>query len=130
MIAGLGRRGLLFAAMAAWGCALPARAQAKHWLIGAWEGSRKNVGTRSRTGGERSLVVNSVAADGSTGKGQWIVSTGTVSVTLAIAGNVVTFTTPGAQGLVYRLVHKDGVLEGTWSSQSRGNGGAIELEKQ
>jgi len=107
-----------------------ATAADRHWLVGTWEGSRKNVGTRSRTGGERTLVVNSVAADGSTGKGQWIVSTGTVSVTLAIAGNVVSFTTPGAQGLAYRLVHKDGMLEGTWTGQSRGNGGTIELEKR
>ena len=108
----------------------PALAADKHWLVGTWEGERKNVGTRTRTGAERKLVVNSVAADGATGKAQWIVSTGTVSVTLAIAGDGVSFTTPGAQGNIYRLTRKGDALEGTWSNQGRDNSGAIELFKQ
>lgn len=76
------------------------------------------------------MVVNSVAADGATDKGQWIVSTGTVNVTLAIAGDVVSFATPGAQGNVYRLARKGDALEGIWSNHGRGNSGAIELFRQ
>jgi len=106
------------------------RAADKHWLLGTWEGERKNVSQRTRTGAERKLVVMSVNAAGNSAKAQWIVSTGTVNVTLAIDGNAVSFTTPGAQGNSYKMTHKGGTLEGAWTNQSRGNSGAIELYKQ
>lgn len=106
-----------------------ASAADKHWLLGTWEGERKNVSQRNRTGVERRLFVTSIDAKGTSAKGQWIVSTGTVNVTLAIDGDVVSFATPGAQGNSYRLVRKGEVLEGTWTSQGRGNSGAIELHK-
>jgi hypothetical protein len=102
----------------------------KHWLLGTWEGERKNVSQRTRTGAERKLVVTSVNAAGTSAKAQWIVSTGTVNVTLAIDGNAVSFTTPGAQGNSYKLTHKGEALEGAWTNQGRGNSGAIELYKQ
>ncbi|MGE0151845.1 MAG: hypothetical protein AB7R90_04455 [Reyranellaceae bacterium] len=110
--------------------AFAARAAETHWLVGAWEGERKNVGARNRTGAERRLVVTSVDAGGASGKGQWIVSTGTVNVTLAIDGDAVSFTTPGPQGNVYRLLRNDAALQGSWTNQGRGNSGAIELHKQ
>ena len=110
--------------------ASPASAADKHWLLGTWEGQRKNVSQRTRTGAERKLVVTSVNAAGTSVKAQWIVSTGIVNVTLAIDGNAVSFTTPGAQGNSYKLTRNDEALEGAWTSQSRGNSGAIELCKQ
>jgi protein-disulfide isomerase len=110
--------------------ARPVSAADKHWLLGAWEGQRKNVSQRTRTGAERKLVVTSVNAAGTSAKAQWIVSTGTLNVTLAIDGNAVSFTTPGAQGNSYKLTRKGEALEGAWTNQSRGNSGAIELYKQ
>lgn len=123
------RRGFLVAAFLAMAPSL-ANAADKHWLLGTWEGERKNVNQRTRTGAERKLVVTSVNAAGTSAKAQWIVSTGTVNVTLAVDGNAVSFTTPGAQGNSYRLTRKGDTLEGAWTSQGRGNSGAIELYKQ
>lgn len=112
------------------GNVLPAYAQQSHWLLGSWDGGRRNVGTSSRTGSDRVLRINSISSDGSTVKAQWVASTGTVSVNLAIAGDGVTFTTPGAQGNPYRLVCKGGQLEDTWTNMGKGNGGSIELTKK
>jgi|CXWL01.1.fsa_nt_gi hypothetical protein len=124
------RRSLLVATLIAASGVLPVHAQNKHWLLGSWEGGRKNLAANTRTGSERTLVVKSVSPDGSSAKAQWVVSTTTVNVTLAIAGDVVTFTTPGAQGNSYRLVRKGDVLDGSWTTQSSGHGGAIELKKK
>jgi hypothetical protein len=126
----LSRRRFLLATLVTASGALPVQAQTKHWLVGTWEGGRKNVGTNTRTGSERTLVVKSVSRDGASAKGQWVVSTATVAVSLAIADDVVTFTTPGAQGNSYRLVRKGDVLDGSWTTQSSGHGGAIELRKK
>lgn len=101
-----------------------------HWLLGTWEGERRNVGARNRTGSERKLVVTAVNAAGTSARAQWIVSTATVNVTLAIDGDVVSFTTPGAQGNSYRLARQGDGLEGTWTNRSRGNSGAVTLFKQ
>jgi hypothetical protein len=101
-----------------------------HWLLGTWEGGRRNVGSNSRTGGERMLIVRSVTSDGTTAKGTWVVSTANVTVTLSIAGDKVTFTTPGAQGITYRLEHKGDMLEGDWTTQATGRVGTVELKKK
>jgi hypothetical protein len=126
----LSRRRFLLATLVTASGALPVQAQTRHWLVGTWEGGRKNVGASSRTGAERTLVVKSVSSDGASAKAQWAVSTATVNVSLAIAGDVVTFTTPGAQGNSYRLVRRGDVLDGSWTTQSSGHGGAIELKKR
>lgn len=102
----------------------------EHWLLGTWEGGRRNVGSNSRTGSDRILIVRSVTSDGATAKGSWVVSTGTVAVTLTITGDNVTFTTPGAQGNTYRLVRKGDLLEGDWTTQATGRVGSIELKKK
>lgn len=120
---------VLLALTMAWPAA-PVSAQQPHWLVGTWDGERKNVSTRNRTGTERSLVVTSVAADGASARAKWITGSNTINVTLGIAGDVVSFTTPGAQGNSYRLVRKGDALEGSWTSQGRGNSGAMALYRQ
>lgn len=110
--------------------ALTARAADKHWLVGTWDGERKNVATRNRTGTARRLIVASVNAKGRSAKAQWITATGTVNVTLAIDGDTVSFTTPGAQGNTYRLARQGEALTGTWTSLGNGNSGAIQLFRQ
>lgn len=123
------RRQLLFAALLIFSAPV-ARAADKHWLFGTWEGERNNVAARNRTGTARQLIVTSVAKAGTSAKAQWITATGTVHVTLAIDGETVRFTTPGAQGNSYRLTHKGDTLEGTWTSLVNGNSGALQLFKQ
>lgn len=123
------RRRLLFAAPLIF-AAFPARAADKHWLLGTWEGERKNVAARNRTGTARQLVVTSVAKSGASAKAQWITATGTVHVTLMIDGETVSFTTPGTQGNSYRLTRKGDTLEGAWTSLANGNSGAMQLFKQ
>lgn len=107
-----------------------AAAQQPHWLVGTWDGERKNVNTRNRSGTDRVLIVASVAADGMSAKGQWITANAKINVTLQIAGDTVSFTTPGTQGNSYKLTRKGDTLEGAWTAQGRGNSGAIALYKQ
>jgi hypothetical protein len=122
------RRDFLTAAMLAV-AATPSRAADKHWLVGTWDGERKNI-TRSRTGTDRSLIVDQVSRNGRSAKARWITASASVAVTLAIDKDVVTFTTPGADGNAYRFVHKGDQMDGTWTHVGRGNSGPIELFKQ
>jgi hypothetical protein len=112
-----------------WPAASPVLAQQPHWLVGTWDGERKNI-TRSRTGTDRSLIVDSVGRNGRSAKGRWVTATATVNVTLAIDGETVSFTTPGGDGNSYRLVRQGDRLEGVWTHINRGNSGAIELFRQ
>lgn len=107
-----------------------ARAANGHWLLGTWDGERKNVATRNRTGTTRQLIVTSVNAAGTSAKAQWITGAGKVNVTLTIEGEIVRFATPGTQGNSYRLMRNGEALEGTWTSQGSGNSGAVALYKQ
>jgi hypothetical protein len=122
-------RALAIAAALAIGWCITVSAQQPHWLVGTWDGERKNI-TRSRTGTDRSLIVEQVARNGRSAKARWITATASVNVTLTIDKEVVTFTTPGADGNAYRLVRKGEQLEGTWTHVGRGSSGAIELFKQ
>jgi hypothetical protein len=122
-------RALAIAAALAIGWCITVSAQQPHWLVGAWDGERKNI-TRSRTGTDRSLIVDSVGRNGRSAKGRWVTATATVNVTLAIDGETVSFTTPGGDGNSYRLVRQGDRLEGVWTHINRGNSGAIELFRQ
>ncbi len=114
---------------------VPASAQQqKHWLIGTWKGELGNVATTTRYGSERTLIVNKVAADGSSAKANWAGQGkgegegGTV--TLTISGDQVSFMTSGSQGNSYKLTHKGDSLEGDWQRSGAAKGGAVFLKKQ
>lgn len=123
------RRAMMMAAPLAL-LAVAAHAADAHWLLGTWDGERKNVAARNRSGTTRQLIVTSVNPTGTSAKAQWITGTGKINVTLTIESEAVRFATPGAQGNSYRLSRKGDALEGTWTSQGSGNSGAIALYKQ
>lgn len=111
------------------GSVLPAAAQQPHWLIGTWEGELKNA-PASPLGNARILKVTSVSADGTSGQGTYGGQAGTVNVTLAIAGDAVSFTTTGNNGSTNKLTRKGNMLDGTWYHGASGRNGALVLEKK
>jgi len=111
------------------GSMLPATAQQPHWLVGTWEGELKNA-PAGPLGNVRTLKVPSVSADGTSAQASYGGQAGMVNVTLAIAGDTVTFTTPGNQGGGYKLTRKGDTLDGSWSHTASGRNGAMTLAKK
>jgi hypothetical protein len=111
------------------GSILPAAAQQPHWLLGTWEGELKNA-PQSPLGNVRTMKVVSVSADGTSAQGTYGGQAGTVNITLAIAGDSVTFTTMGNQGSTNKLTRKGATLEGTWNHGASGRNGAMILSKK
>lgn len=110
--------------------ALPAQAQ-QHWLLGQWYGEFPNVDPASRYGAGRTLTVTSVDASGATASGTWASRAGAVPVSLAIAGETVTFTTPGSTGASYKLTRTGNKLEGPWQTIGTSRlSGNITLQKK
>ncbi len=123
-------RNIAVALMLAIGFALPGSAQQPHWLTGIWEGSLGNLPTTTRFGPERTLTVASVAASGASAKGTWVGANSKANVDIAIAGDTISFTTPGSSGASYKLAHKGNALEGTWSPTGGRGGGTVTLKKK
>lgn len=120
---------LAVAALLAFAVAAPSQGQQKHWLVGTWKGALGGLSTTNQYGADRILTVNSVAADG-TASGVWEGSSTKQGVKLTVAGDNVTFTTPGAQGATYKMTHKGNALEGSWQGSGSGRSGPITLSKQ
>jgi|CXWL01.1.fsa_nt_gi hypothetical protein len=109
--------------------ALPAASQ-QHWAVGVWQGNLGNLPATNRYGPERTLDIKSVSADGK-GQATWTSAIGTQAVTLSISGNEMTFSTTGTSGASYKLTHKAGVLDGSWTPNGGGRGGGnVNLKKK
>lgn len=119
---------MFFVALAA---VAPAGAQQRHWLVGAWEGELRGIG-QNPTGSKRIFTVRTVSPDGTSAQGTWGTEAGPAAISIAISGSTVTFTAPNtavAPGNSYKLEHKNGVLEGSWTS-STGRSGGVTLTKK
>ena len=111
------------------GGAFPALAQ-QHWAVGQWQGKLGNLSSTNRFGPERTLDIKSVAADGKA-QATWTAATGTQPVTVSISGDEMTFSTAGTSGSTYKLTHKAGSLDGSWTPNGGANGGgSINLKKK
>jgi hypothetical protein len=110
--------------------AVPSQGQQPHWLVGTWKGELGNVVVTSRMGSERTLVVKRVAPDGSSARATWTGLGEGLTVNLTIAGDEVSFVTPGSLGNSYKLTHKGDMLEGSWQRSGSGKGGPASLKKQ
>ncbi len=111
--------------------ALPAHGQQPHWLLGDWSGEMSNVSAASRLGVGRTLSVTSVSPDGATAQGTWANAAGKLPVSIAIAGEAISFTTPGSAGAAYKLTHKAGTLAGRWETVGAGGAsGSVSLQKK
>jgi hypothetical protein len=107
---------------------LPASAQ-EHWAVGKWVGNLGGLPSTNRFGTERTLEIKSVA--NGTAQGIWNYAGGTAqTVTAAISGNDMSFTTAGSSGAIYKLTHKSGALDGSWSPTSGKAGGSVNMKKQ
>lgn len=123
-------RAIAFLLLVAIAAAAPAGAQ-QHWLQGTWTGTLTNQPMNSRTGPERTLNVKSVSADGTSAQADWISATSTIKITIAIAGNDISFTTPGSSGANYKMKHNAGALSGEWGPAGGGTrGGSVNFKKQ
>lgn len=111
------------------GSIMPAAAQQPHWLVGTWEGELKNA-PAGPLGSTRILNVASVSADSTSAQATYGGQAGMTNVTLAIAGNSVTFTTGGTQGGAYKLARKGNMLDGSWSHTASGRNGGMTLNKK
>lgn len=105
---------------------VPSHAQ-QHWLVGTWKGNLSGLGN-TPYGNERTLTVTAV--DGNAAKGQWVGPSSNQNVTIAIAGDSISFTTPGTAGATYKMTNKGKSLDGTWTSSGSGKNGPISLSKQ
>jgi len=111
------------------GGALPALAQ-QHWAVGQWQGTLGNLPSTNRYGPERTLDIKSVSADGK-GQATWTSAIGTQAVTVSISGDEMTFSTTGTSGASYKLTHKAGALDGSWTPNGGGRGGGnVNLKKK
>jgi hypothetical protein len=120
---------LVVAVLLVLGNALPAASQ-QHWAIGQWQGHLGNLPSTNRFGTERTLDIKSVSADGK-GQATWTAASGTQPVTVSISGNDMAFTTGGTNGASYKLTHKAGVLDGSWTpSGGTKGGGSVSLKKK
>lgn len=123
-------RTLLVAAVIGIVVLAPAAAQQRHWLIGTWVGELSNFPAMGRGGPGRTLQVNAVAPNGAMGKGVLIINDNKINVALKIAGDMVSFITPGSSGADHKLTHRAGVLEGTWVLRTQGKSGPMRLVKK
>lgn len=121
---------LAVALLLAFAASLPASSQQPHWLVGVWEGTISNLPASNRYGAERTLTVKSVSADGSSAQGNWVGAASNVNVTIAIAGETITFTSPGNAGATYKLTRKASALDGTWDPISGRGGGGVILKRK
>lgn len=123
-------RAVAFMLLVSIAAALPASAQ-QHWAVGKWVGNLGGLPSTNRFGTERTLEIKSVAAN-STAQGVWTYAGGAPqTVTVTISGNDMSFTTAGTSGATYKMTHKAGALDGSWtpSGGTRG-GGAVNMKKQ
>ena len=111
------------------GSFLPAAAQQPHWLVGTWEGELKNA-PAGPLGATRILNVSSVSADGASAQATYGGQAGMTNVTLAIAGDSVSFTTGGNQGGAYKMTRKGNTLDGSWTHTASGRNGGMTLNKK
>jgi hypothetical protein len=114
------------AALLSIAAALPLQAQ-QHWLVGSWKGTLSGLGN-TPYGNERTLTVTAVS--GNTAKGQWVGPSSNQSVTITIAGDSISFATPGSAGATYKMTNKGKSLDGTWTASGNGKNGPISLTKQ
>lgn len=108
-----------------------AAAQQPHWLVGEWSGELSNVAANSRYGNTRTLTVASVAPDGASAQGTWASAASKVPVSIIIAGDAVTFTSPGSSGAIYKLTRAGNKLTGPWNTTGPSQlGGNVSLQKK
>lgn len=105
-------------------------AQAQHWLIGEWVGKR-DQGTTTRYGSDRTLTVTRVAADGKSAQAIWS-ATGRLALTIAIDGERISFstTTTTLSGASYKLERKGDTLVGTYTNDAGGKSANIAFTKK
>ena len=105
-------------------------AQAQHWLIGEWVGKR-DQGTTTRYGSDRTLTVTRVAADGKSAQAIWSAN-GKLPLTLMIDGERISFstTTPTISGANYKLERKGDALVGTYTNSAGGKSANIVLARK
>lgn len=106
-------------------------AQQPHWLLGTWEGEVRGLGNNP-TGTKRAIIVRTVSPDGAAAQATWRTEAGAIGMTMAINGDVVSFTPPSTtvgQGNHYKLTRQGNVLEGTWSSNT-GRSGGVSFNKK
>jgi hypothetical protein len=120
----------LVAILMALGTALPAASQ-QHWLLGTWTGALTNLPGTNRFGADRTLEVKSVTPDGGTAQAVWTSGAGAVPIVVTIAGNELSFTTPGTNGSSYKLTHKGNSLDGSWTPNGgTKSGGSVSMKKK
>ncbi len=122
-------RAVLLALLLSIGVAGHSAAQ-QHWLQGTWTGAMTNLPPTNRFGADRTLEVTSVAPDGASASGTWTSAAAKVPLAIAIAGETVSFTSPGSAGAVYKLTRKGGIMEGSWAAVAGSAGGSLSLKKQ
>lgn len=109
----------------------PAAAQQPHWLVGEWSGELTNVAASARYGNTRTLAVASVAPDGASAQGTWASAASKVPVSIVIAGDAVSFSSPGSSGATYRLTRAGNALSGRWETTGASQlGGSVSLQKK
>ncbi|MGE0659572.1 MAG: hypothetical protein AB7F36_11360 [Reyranellaceae bacterium] len=124
-------RSLVVAVFLSLACFAPATAQQPHWLLGEWSGELANVSANARFGNTRTLAVTSVAPDGASAQGTWASAASKVPVAIIVAGDTVSFTSPGSGGAAYKLVRKGNKLDGTWETVGASRlSGNIALQKK
>jgi len=120
----------LFALLLSLGFVGSAAAQ-QHWLVGTWKGALGNLTSTNRFGPDRTMEVKSVSPDGGKAQATWTGATGTLSISITISGNEISFTTPGSVGANYKMTHNAGALSGSWSpTGGSSGGGTVNLKKQ
>lgn len=124
-------RSLVVAVFLSLACFAPATAQQPHWLVGEWSGELSNVAANARFGNTRTLAVASVAPGGASAQGTWTSAASKVQVSIVIAGDAVTFTSPGSGGATYKLTRAGDTLAGTWNTTGASQlGGNVSLKKK
>lgn len=114
------------------GFAASASAEDAGWLKGTWSGTLEgSSAVGGKYGNDRSLVINSVSADGTSAQGLWVAGSSKSKVTVNVSGSHVTFTTGSAHSTAsgdYALDHQGNALSGTYKYGAKS--GNLTLTKQ